>query len=79
MLTFVEVRHWSFSLLCILFFCILLVSIISLYMVPCIELVDIVLLVQIPRAELKRVAPLQIILRVMREVRWQLHWGSSHS
>jgi len=70
MLTFVKVRDGSFALLCVLLFCILFVSIVSLYMVPRIELEDIILLIEIARAKLKRIASLEVVLRVVGPVRW---------
>jgi len=76
-LTFVKIRDGSFALLGVLLFCILFVSIVSLYMIPCIELEDIVFLIEITRAKLKRVASLQVVLWIVRAMGSNWFWRLS--
>lgn len=68
-LTFVKIGDRGPALHGILLLSILLVGIINLDMVPSIELKDIVRLAQEAGPKLERIAPLLIVLRVMRSMR----------
>jgi hypothetical protein len=70
--TFVKIRYWCLALPCVLQLCILLVSIVSLYVVPGIELEDIVFLTQYTIAKLEWVCPLEVLLWIMRSMCWGL-------
>jgi hypothetical protein len=70
--TLVKVRHGCFALFGVLELCILFVSIVSLDVIPCIKFEDIILLVEEARAKLKGIAPLEVCLRVVGKMWWDL-------
>lgn len=72
-LTLVKVRHRRLTLQLKLLLGIRLVCIVSLDMVPSIEFVDVVILPEGATAELKGIAPLQVLLWIVRPVRRRLH------
>src|SRR5689334_3839872 len=67
-LTLVKVGHGRLALHGVLLLSILLVCVVSLDVIPGIELEDIVFLPEVAGSELKRVAPLLVVLGIVRSV-----------